>query len=406
MLARTDAFAARVPALRGATLAVAVLRPDDGRVTYTTCGHPPPLVVSPAGTSRFLPGTGTGPLGTGSPPLLASTQLQPGELILLYSDGLIERPHRTMPEGLAELATVAADAAANRALPAGSAAAAADRVCQLTVELLTRTGYTDDVTTLAAEWLAVPAPALRLQWTAELATLRTVRDRFDDWLAQVGPEQEDRDALRLAVVELVTNAIEHAYRDVPPGPVRLHAALCDDGYLECEISDDGTWRTPDTAAPYRGNGLMVARHMVEQLTVRHHPGPGGGTVVALRHRLRRPAVLAPVTGGPAAAAGTPEPLVLDLDTGGPVPVVTVRGAVDATTADQLAQRLLAVCRGGTIPLTVDLGPVSQLASAGVRALYQVQEQLARHQQPLVLLAPPRSTAHAVLALVGLLPSAA
>ena len=104
VLARTDAFAARTPALRAATLALAVLDPASGMLRYTTCGHPPPLVISIDGAARYLDGTGTGPLGTGSPPALATSALAPGELVLLYSDGLVERPDRTIGEGMAELA--------------------------------------------------------------------------------------------------------------------------------------------------------------------------------------------------------------------------------------------------------------------------------------------------------------
>ena len=116
MLRRTDAFAARMPSLRAATLVLVVLDPAAGTLRYTTCGHPPPLVIGVDGKARYLEGTGTGPLGTGSPPVLASSTLAPGELVLLYSDGLVERPDRTIAEGMAELAVVAADAAANRAL--------------------------------------------------------------------------------------------------------------------------------------------------------------------------------------------------------------------------------------------------------------------------------------------------
>ena len=112
VLARTDAFAARTPALRAATLALAVLDPASGMLRYTTCGHPPPLVISIDGAARYLDGTGTGPLGTGSPPALATSALAPGELLLLYSDGLVERPDRTIGEGMAELAEAAAGAAA------------------------------------------------------------------------------------------------------------------------------------------------------------------------------------------------------------------------------------------------------------------------------------------------------
>ena len=112
VLERADAFAARRPALRAATLALAVLDPAGGTLRYTTCGHPPPLVIGIDGAARYLEGTGTGPLGTGSPPVLATSVLAPGELLMLYSDGLVERPDRTIAEGMAELAVAAAGAVA------------------------------------------------------------------------------------------------------------------------------------------------------------------------------------------------------------------------------------------------------------------------------------------------------
>ena len=179
------------------------------------------------GTARYLAGTGTGPLGTGSPPVLASSALAPGELVLLYSDGLVERPDRTIAEGMAELAVVAAGAAANRCGRAGPHAGharrpdltAAERVCQLTVELLTRTGHADDITALAAQWLAEPVPALHLSLPSERPSLTTARDAFADWLSRLDATADDWEALHLAMVEVFTNAIEHAYpREASPGP--------------------------------------------------------------------------------------------------------------------------------------------------------------------------------------------
>jgi hypothetical protein len=49
--------------------------------------------------------------------------------------------------------------------------------------------------------------------------------------------------------------------------------------------------------------------------------------------------------------------------------------------------------------------VTQLASAGVRALYAVSEQLTAHGQDLTLITAPGSAAHVVLDLVQLAPVA-
>ena len=152
---------------------------------------------------------------------------------------------------------------------------------------------------------------------------------------------------------------------------------------------------------------MVAAQVVDQLQVQHLPqdaaDPPGtrGTVVTLRHQLTRPAILA--------AAAVPEPairspglpfqVVAGLD--GPSATATVSGPLDSTTADRLAGQLLAACRGGTLPLTVDLRQVTLLTSAGVRTLYQIAQQLNAHHRELTLLAEPGSSAENVLALAGL-----
>jgi serine phosphatase RsbU (regulator of sigma subunit)/anti-sigma regulatory factor (Ser/Thr protein kinase)/anti-anti-sigma regulatory factor len=416
VLRRTDAFAARTPSLRAATLALAVLDPAAGTLQYTTCGHPPPLVIGVDGRARYLEGTGTGPLGTGSAPVLASSTLAPGELILLYSDGLVERPNRTMAEGMAELAVVAADAAANRSLAPlliepllienGADPAAAERLCQLTVELLTRTtGHADDITALAAQWLADPVPALHLSLPSERASLTTARDAFAGWLSRLDVTPDDWEALHLAMVEVFTNAVEHAYPRGAPGTVELDATLEADGTVACLVTDHGRWRPPDPADADRGHGLMVAGHVVDQLLVSHPESNGmatpRGTSVTLRHRLRRPAILASVRGEHVAHRAEP-PFTVDTSAAADATArALVGGAVDITTAGLLARRLLSVSRGGTVSLVADLTGVTQLASAGVRALYQVSKQLAAHGQKLTLVTAAGSATQHVLDLVRL-----
>jgi len=400
-LKRADAFAARTPALRAATFVLAVLNPADGTLRYTTCGHPPPLVISTDGTARYLEGTGTGPLGVGSPPVIAADRLGAGELVLLYSDGLVERSDHTITEGMAELAAAAADAAGELGV-LGSDPAAAERVCQLTVERLTQAGHADDITTLAAQWLADPVPALHLELPSRRPSLTKARDAFAGWLSRLGAAADDWEALHLAMVEVFTNAIEHAYPHDHPGNVELDARLGDDGYVECLVTDQGTWRPPDAADADRGHGLMVAGQVVDRLLVSHPWQKAKGTTVALRHRLRRPAILASGHRREHAARPDEPPFAVDTSiAAGGTARALVSGPVDITTADKLARRLLSVSRGGTIPLTADLSGVTQLASAGVRALYAVSGQLAAHGHALTLITAPGSGAGVVLDLVQL-----
>jgi serine phosphatase RsbU (regulator of sigma subunit)/anti-sigma regulatory factor (Ser/Thr protein kinase)/anti-anti-sigma regulatory factor len=404
VLDRADAFAARTPALRAATLALAVLDPAGGKLRYTTCGHPPPLVIGVDGAARYLEGTGTGPLGTGSPPVLATSALAPGGLVLLYSDGLIERPDMTIAEGMAELAVAAAGAAAERALALGADPAAAEQVCQRTVELLTHAGRADDITALAAQRLADPVPALRLVLPSERPSLTVARDAFAGWLTRLDAAADDWEALHLAVVEVFTNAIEHAYPRGEPGLIELEARLGDDGNVEVRVTDYGRWRPPDPADADRGHGLMVAGQVIDSLLVSHPTRAAGarGTIVTLRHRLGRPAILASGHEGAHAAQPAGPPFTVDTSIAESATArALVRGPVDITTADQLVRRLLSVSRGGTVPLVADLTGVTQLASAGVRALYAVSGQMAAHGQDLTLITAPGSAAHLVLDLVRL-----
>lgn len=408
VITQADSFAARTPALHAATMAVVILDPRTGKMTYVTCGHPPPLLIGSGGMAQFLPVSGTGPLGTDSPPVLATTTLQPGEIILLYSDGLIERPNRTLEEGRNALSAVAADAAAHPGLLAGTTAAtAAERVCQLTVELLTRTGYDDDVTTLAAQRLVAPVTPLSLELPAEPASLHVIKDSFDAWLRRIDPLDHDRQNLRLAIIEIVTNAIAHAYQPGQPGPIAFRADLHDDGYLECQVTDHGSWRPPEPAPARGGNGLMIAEHAVDHLEVRppphgrHQAGGADGTVALLRQRLRRPAVLASEGSAQPAARRTAPPFAVQIDTQGGTGAAAVQGPVDATTAQRLSSGLMTACRGGTIPLTIDLEQVTYLASAGVRILFQIRDQLQAHDQKLTIHATASSPAGIVLDLVRL-----
>ena len=411
VLRRLDTYAAHSDSMRAATVAVVLLDADTGNVVYGRCGHPAPLVLAEDGTSRLLDACVSGPLGTGAEPSLAHTTLGRGEVVLLYSDGLVERTGHSLEEGVRELTRVASDAVTNRALPVGAAASTADRVAELTMELMTRGGHEDDVTVLVAQRLHQRVEDLHLQLTATRESLHQVNAAFGAWLAALGPSAADRFALELAVTEAVTNVIEHAYPVGRPGVLDVIASVLPTGGIAVRISDEGRWRAPAPTATTGGRGLLLMSQVVDEAEVLHPPqsanAPEGdrGTTVVLRHRAHRDAVMA--SGRSLVHDETHDGDVpradfeVSVDDGDAGPVVRLTGTVDLDTAERARAALLGASRGGVRSLTVDLTAVVQLASAGVRALFEVREQLVANRKDLVIVAEPGSAAAVVLELVSL-----
>jgi serine phosphatase RsbU (regulator of sigma subunit) len=76
------------------TIVLALWDPADGELRWLACGHPPPLRVRGDGTVEELDGGRTYPLGTleaGRDFAPARTRLEPGDRLVLYSDGVSER---------------------------------------------------------------------------------------------------------------------------------------------------------------------------------------------------------------------------------------------------------------------------------------------------------------------------
>jgi serine phosphatase RsbU (regulator of sigma subunit)/PAS domain-containing protein len=73
-------------------------------MTWSRAGHPPPLVVQPDGSARFLEDVNGAPLGAMARPYrTASVAMPAGSLLVCYTDGLVERRDRILDEGLAWL---------------------------------------------------------------------------------------------------------------------------------------------------------------------------------------------------------------------------------------------------------------------------------------------------------------
>lgn len=113
VLARASAFLAELHADRFATCLYAQVSLATGAVDAANAGHLPPLVRHEDGTVERIEVAGGPPLGLPADWSLAAYprttfHLAPGDTLLLYSDGLVERPGEDLDRGLARLAEVLA----------------------------------------------------------------------------------------------------------------------------------------------------------------------------------------------------------------------------------------------------------------------------------------------------------
>lgn len=374
---------------RATTVCAAVLEPGSGRVRYVTAGHPPPLVIDAAGSARFLAPSGGGALGVGHRFRAAEHRLAEGEMLLLYTDGLVERVERSAAGSTLDLGLRFSDAWA-RAEQGPQTSALVERVATSLLDGPAGRDQIDDVVVLLVQRTGA-TPPLELTLPAEPEALEAVRDALGTWLGPLGISRIDHTVLQHSVGELVANAVEHAYAGLPPerrGDVGVRARHLPSGVVEISVADRGTWRPPMPGTG-RGRGLAMVRGFCDELDVTHGPS---GTEVCLRHRPHGSAelLLGESAGG---AASHTDPLQLDDSDG----ELAVGGVVDTSGADLLRHRLTKRSAGGLHPLLVDLSGVSLLASAGVQALVD-----ALHvDQGLRLLAPLGSPAQRVLDLVEL-----
>jgi len=87
------------------TSVIAVHDAETNILTWTTAGHPYPLLKSPDGTAQFLAYTHGPPLGAGVDVEYESTArvLEPGDTVVLFTDGLVERSDEPIDQGLDRL---------------------------------------------------------------------------------------------------------------------------------------------------------------------------------------------------------------------------------------------------------------------------------------------------------------
>jgi anti-sigma regulatory factor (Ser/Thr protein kinase)/putative methionine-R-sulfoxide reductase with GAF domain len=258
-----DRYIRAMPESVMATAAYAVLDPQTGSIQLANAGHLPPLVVGD-GEGRILdvkpsPPLGAFPFATWTE---HETSIACGETLILYTDGLVERPGTPLLDSISRLLSLTARAST------------AEEACQLAAEHMVPFGR-DDIAIVAMHYDPIPE-RLSLQLPTDPAVLAEVRRTLRRWLSSRDVSEPDVREIVLAVSEACANAIEHAYS---PGPARFEVeAIQADGRLSFVVRDRGAWRSP--RGVNRGRGLKVIQAAMDEVEIK--PSDQGTEIVMHR----------------------------------------------------------------------------------------------------------------------------
>ena len=235
-----------------ATCVYAVFDAVAGTCEVASAGHLPPLLVRPDGTNELLDVSPAPPLGVGTGPIQSRTlPIEDGSMLVLYTDGLVEKRTQDIDVGLNRLRDIFNPATVDLPL---------EELCRATLAGVYADEQRDDIAVLIARLRSIPKDNIA-SWTlpSELTSARRARGLIKRPLKKWGLS-DLQPVAELLVSELVTNAVRYAQ-----GKVGLRLIL--EGGLVCEVLDDSAalprLRHPDEDDE-RGRGLQVVSQVAQR----------------------------------------------------------------------------------------------------------------------------------------------
>jgi serine phosphatase RsbU (regulator of sigma subunit)/anti-sigma regulatory factor (Ser/Thr protein kinase) len=270
-LARLNRLAGQSLETTFATLVYAVIDPKRRICRIASAGHPPPIVAFADGRVELVEGGRGLPLGVGPDTQYRQTvvELPAGSVLLLYSDGLVERRGHSIDEGLRRVSEAVGDGPRNP-----------EQLVEHVVErVVGSTERGDDIALLAFRLLAVAPEPLDLRVPSDVEALGLVRESLRVWLEGTSATPADAHDLVLAAWEACANAVEHAQE--PAGEhVTVHADVTN-GRVRIVVEDSGSWKPPAEQSD-RGLGLRLMHALMSSVDIARD---GAGTRITLEKEL-------------------------------------------------------------------------------------------------------------------------
>ncbi|GLE52443.1 SpoIIE family protein phosphatase [Mycobacterium montefiorense] len=270
LLEQLDLAASLIPNAYCTTLFLAILDTESGVLEYSNAGHMPAVLAGPSGTSVLNDGRSV-PLAVlrDEPRPQISRRLSSGSTLMVFTDGLVERKHESLDDGITRAADVLLETMTS---PLDSVA---DVVLR---ELSPATGYDDDVAMVIYRHQLAP---LRIETHAIADELAIIRHRLADWLRAADVPHDLVDDIVLVANEACTNCVEHAYRGHGLGTTLLEVKTVD-GEVRARVTDQGSWKPPKVNPGNSGRGLILMRAISDTLEIDSSPT---GTIVDITFRL-------------------------------------------------------------------------------------------------------------------------
>jgi serine phosphatase RsbU (regulator of sigma subunit)/anti-sigma regulatory factor (Ser/Thr protein kinase) len=235
-----------------ATCVYAIYDAVSGKCELASAGHLPPLLVRPDGSTELLDISPAPPLGVGSGPIQSRVvDIDDGSLLVLYTDGLVERRTEDIDVGLAKLRAIFGPGSADRPL---------EDLCKATLAGVYADQQRDDIALLIARLRRISEDnfvtwRLPAELTSAHRARTLIRRPMKRWgLTELIPAAE------LLASELVTNAVRYAQ-----GQIGLRLIL--EGGLVIEVLDDSAalprLRHPEDDEE-RGRGLQVVSQVAQR----------------------------------------------------------------------------------------------------------------------------------------------
>ena len=270
LLEQLDLAASLIPNAYCTTVFLAILDTETGVLEYSNAGHMPAVLAGP-GQTAMLTDAASVPLAVRrvEPRPQASQVLPPGSTLMLFTDGLVERKHESIDDGIDRAAAVLVR---SMTIPL-------DAVPETVVrELAPAPGYDDDVAMVIYRHQPTQ---LRIETDAFAGQLVNVRHRLAAWLRAADVPDALVADIVLVVNEACTNCVEHAYRGHRIGTMLLEASVAD-GQVRTRVTDAGSWKTPAADPGNSGRGLVLMRALSDAMELHNTPT---GTAVDITFRL-------------------------------------------------------------------------------------------------------------------------